>query len=385
LCRTETRSMTGHRRRQTTPPRLVLVIGSLQGGGAERQLTDMANYWKKNGIDVTVATWDGPGVRDFYPLEQGVSRRWLELPVSSRLPFSKLRSAVRRIVGLRQLLRQTKPDAVLSFIAVSNIYTILAAFGLGVRVVVAERTHPAMDRAVTRPWQLLRRVLYPRASAVVAQTRDAATWIESNCGARVVVIPNALRSLPSIACEREHLILAVGRLSKEKGFDLLLKAFSRVCSGFPSWNLRIIGEGSERSALIALRDELGLTSRVELVGDVQNVEFWMARAGLLAHPSRREGFPNVVLEAMGMGAAVIATNCRAGPSELIENDVNGRLVAVDDEDALVIVMSELMGSPVMRDRLGRAAASVRQHYEQRTVMDKWEACLLPDMRARCPD
>jgi GalNAc-alpha-(1->4)-GalNAc-alpha-(1->3)-diNAcBac-PP-undecaprenol alpha-1,4-N-acetyl-D-galactosaminyltransferase len=126
-----------------------------------------------------------------------------------------------------------------------------------------------------------------------------------------------------------------------------------------------------------LRDELNLTGRAEFVGEVRDAELWMARAGLLVHPSRREGFPNVVLEAMGMGTAVICADCRAGPSELIEDGVNGRLVPVDDVDALTRVMSELMTKPDLRRGLGREACKVREAFSQTLIMEKWEACLLP--------
>lgn len=360
-------------------PRLMLVIGSLQGGGAERQLSDMANYWAAGGIDVTLATWSGPESGDFYPLASGVSRIWLDVRVPRRTLPATLTRSVLRVRKLRRVLRDFKPDAVLSFIDVSNIYTIMAARGLGIRVVVAERTHPAINRTVSRPWRVLRRICYPLAHAVVAQTQDAGQWIGRHCRARVTVIPNSLRNLPDVRGEREPLIIAVGRLSEEKGFDLLLRAFARISPDFPGWRISIVGDGAERRALMQLRDELMLTDRVEFVGEVRQVELWMARAGLLVHPSRREGFPNVVLEAMGMGCAVICADCRAGPSELIQDGVNGRLVPVDDVDALGRVMAELIAAPEIRERLGGEASKVREQFGQTRIMDRWRACLFPQV------
>jgi GalNAc-alpha-(1->4)-GalNAc-alpha-(1->3)-diNAcBac-PP-undecaprenol alpha-1,4-N-acetyl-D-galactosaminyltransferase len=357
------------------PQRLVLIIGSLQGGGAERQLSDMANYWAAQGAEVTLATWSGAGTKDFYSLVPGVSRLWLDASVARRLPFAGLILSVRRILELRRALRNLRPDAVVSFIDISNVYTLLASRGLDVRVVVAERTHPAINRTVSLPWRLLRRICYWRADAVVAQTHDAGRWLKRNCGARVRVIANSLRDLPQIQCDREPMIIAVGRLSKEKGFDLLLKAFAKISQNFPSWRVSILGDGLERGALTRLRDELNLADRVEFVGEVQHVELWMARAGLLVHPSRREGFPNAVLEAMGMGLAVICADCRAGPSELIKDGINGRLVPVNDVDVLARVMSELMAAPQVRERLGCEARLVRKQYAQDAIMDKWQACL----------
>ena len=101
----------------------------------------------------------------------------------------------------------------------------------------------------------------------------------------------------------------------------------------------------------------------------------MARCGLMAHPSRREGFPNTVLEAMGMGAAVICANCPSGPAELIRDGVNGRLVPVGDVAELARVMAELISRPALRVQLGREATNVRQGYEPGAIMMKWEECL----------
>jgi GalNAc-alpha-(1->4)-GalNAc-alpha-(1->3)-diNAcBac-PP-undecaprenol alpha-1,4-N-acetyl-D-galactosaminyltransferase len=363
-------------------PRLMLVIASLQGGGAERQLSEMANYWVGRGADVTLATWSGPDSKDFYPLVPGVSRLWLEVRLPRHMPFATLIASACRVYKLRGVFRALRPDVAVSFIDISNVYTILASRGLGLRVVVAERTHPAINRTVSRPWRLLRRVCYSSAYAVVAQTQDAGRWLRRNCHAHVRVIPNSLRDLALIDCDREPLIIAVGRLSVEKGLDILLRAFASLSPNFPSWRVCIIGDGTERQALTRLRDELQLAARVEFVGEVRNVELWMARAGLLVHPSRREGFPNAVLEAMGMGLPVVCADCRAGPSDLIEDGINGRLVPVDDVDALARAMSELMTAPQLRERIGCEARKVRKQYAQDVVMEKWEALLPIELRRK---
>jgi GalNAc-alpha-(1->4)-GalNAc-alpha-(1->3)-diNAcBac-PP-undecaprenol alpha-1,4-N-acetyl-D-galactosaminyltransferase len=373
-------SAAGPIRARRAPPRLMLIIGSLQGGGAERQLSLMANYWADWGADVTLATWSGPEIKDFYPLVPSVARLWLDARVPRQVPFASLIVSVRSLCKLRRVFRKLTPDVVVSFIDISNIYTIIAARDLGLRVVIAERTHPAINRTISWPWRLLRRVCYSSAYAVVAQTQDAGRWLERHCRAHVTVIPNSLRELPRVQCDREQMIIAVGRLSVEKGFDLLLRAFAQLSADFPGWSVCIIGDGTERQALTRLREELNLTARVEFLGEVQRVELWMARAGLLVHPSRREGFPNAVLEAMGMGLAVVCADCRAGPSELIEDGINGRLVPVGDVGALARAMSELMIAPQLRERIGCEARKVRKRYAQDAIMDEWQSLLLADLQ-----
>jgi glycosyltransferase involved in cell wall biosynthesis len=360
-----------------SPPRLALIIGSLRGGGAERQLSAMANYWARQGAQVTLATWSGPEVEDFYPLLPAVTRCWLDVRAARPRTVSRFVASVHRLLRLRRLLRDVRPHALISFMDISNVYSILAARSAGVRVVVAERTHPALNRGLAAPWRVLRRICYRWADRVVVQTRDAGGWVEHHCHARVSVIPNLLRELPQPGCEREPLILGVGRLSREKGFDVLLEAFASLAARFPQWRVCLIGEGSERAALASQRDELGLGGRVEFLGELRGVESWMGRAALLVHPSRREGFPNSVLEAMGMGMAVICADCRAGPSELIRDGSNGRLVPVDDVEALTRVMAELMAQPQLRERLGREARQVRETFGEQNIMQQWQVCVLP--------
>jgi glycosyltransferase involved in cell wall biosynthesis len=363
--------------RSPASPTLLLLVASLQGGGAERQLSDMANYWAAKGWQVNLATWSGPEVADFYALDFRIRRLTFESGSKDATRASRIRANLGRVARLRKSLVAARPDAVLSFMTESNLLAILAGAGLNVRVIVSERVQPAFHETLPWTWRILRRVLYRWADAVVAQTQDTAQWLRRNCRTAVTVIPNALRVLPEPSSERTTLIVAVGRLTRQKGFDLLLRAFARIAGTFPDWRLALVGEGEERENLTRLRGELLLDERVEFIGQTSDVVGWMARAGLIVQPSRFEGFPNVVLEGMGLGAAVISADCPSGPSDMIEDGVNGRLVPVDDVDGLAKVMTELMSSPAERARLGRAASAVRARYRQDVVMDRWETCLLP--------
>jgi GalNAc-alpha-(1->4)-GalNAc-alpha-(1->3)-diNAcBac-PP-undecaprenol alpha-1,4-N-acetyl-D-galactosaminyltransferase len=354
------------------PAHLLLVTDSLQCGGAERQMADMANYWCGRGMRVTLATWSGPRPADFYGTDARIRRVYLNDESTGRV-----RVNLRRVLKLRRHLVESKPHAVLSFLTRSNVPTILAATGLGIPVVISERTRPEREIGLRIEWRILRRMFYGRAAGVVCQTRATADWIWRNWRIRASVIPNSLRPLPMAGAGREPLVVGVGTLKREKGFDLLLEAFARIAGNFPDWRAAVVGDGPERAELLRLRDTLGLGSRVEFPGRATDVESWMARAGLVVQPSRFEGFPNAVLESMGMGAAVVSADCPAGPAEMIDDGVNGRLVPVEDVAALAGAMSALMAEPDLRARLGREAAKVRERFRQETIMTQWEALLLP--------
>jgi GalNAc-alpha-(1->4)-GalNAc-alpha-(1->3)-diNAcBac-PP-undecaprenol alpha-1,4-N-acetyl-D-galactosaminyltransferase len=359
-------------------PRVILTIGNLDCGGAQRVLVDMANHWAELGWNVTLATWTGGGAPYFYDMNPRITVVSLNQASAraSLTSFVLLKSLVIRMLNLRRLVAEQKPDAVLSFIDVSNILTITSMAVLGVRVVVSERTNPCENNTISGVWKFLRRLSYRRAAAVVAQTDDAAQWLDKQCRIQSLVIPNAIRRMRKVDAVRIPLILAIGRLSPEKGIDTLLRAFALISNKFNEWRLVIAGDGPEQATLIGLREELHLIHQVDFVGEVRDVEEWLARAGLVVHASRREGFPNVVLEAMAMGAPVVCTNCRSGPSDIIRDRVNGRLIPVDDIRALADAMAELIENPELRLQLATEALKVRQSYEQNVIMNRWTAVLL---------
>ncbi len=354
---------------------VVLITGSLRGGGAERVLSGMANYWSRAGWKVVMVTWSGAHTPDVYELDTAVQRVWLGNRAAHEKKANWLRLNASRVRRLRLVLKKYKPQAVLSFITTSNVLTILAATGLPCRVVVSERIDPAADTTATAVWRSLRKVVYQRADAIVAQSARAANWVAHHCKKEAQVIPNPLRPLPEYQVERELLIVAVGRLAKQKGFDVLLSAFATLANDFPQWQLALVGDGVERDSLRRQTKELGLTDQVHFVGYVQDVEQWMARAGVVAQPSRFEGFPNVLLESMGMGAAVISSDCPSGPADIIRHGMNGLLVPVEDVEALSNALSLLMRDPRQRARLGRAALRVKDRFREDVIMTQWEQCL----------
>jgi GalNAc-alpha-(1->4)-GalNAc-alpha-(1->3)-diNAcBac-PP-undecaprenol alpha-1,4-N-acetyl-D-galactosaminyltransferase len=339
-------------------------------------MTELANFLTRRAWDVEIVTFDAQRRDDSYPLEPEVRRYHVGVPLRPRSHMLRVWSNIRRVAAIRAELRARRPGVALAFMESANVLLILSTRGLGVPTVVAERTDPAMNTEVTPPWRLARRILYRRADAVVAQTASAAQWLQQECAVRALVIANALRTLPSPSDVREPLVLSVGRMVHEKGFDILLQAFGTTRTAFPQWRLAILGDGPLRPALEALAIELGLGDAVEFAGYCADIEKWYARASVVAQASRFEGFPNVVLEAMGMGAAVVSTDCRSGPRELISNGENGILVPVGDVSALASALHLLMGDAPRRRRLGDAALNVRERFSATKMLARWETLLI---------
>lgn len=359
---------------------LLIVIHSLRGGGAERVAVDMAAYWQARGCQVCLLT-QTDACQDAYPIPAGVERRALGLAAESRGPLTALWGNVRRFLALRRLLRRQRPAVVLGMMTRGSVLSVLAAWGLGCRVIATEHTHPPIQR-LPASWQRLRRWTYPRAHAVIALTQGSAQWLDAQVpGVQAQVIPNAVHWPP--ANEEPRLqpmrppgrlrLLAVGRLHPIKGFDCLLQAFAQLAAFCPDWDLTILGEGPERVALEALRDALGLQDRVSLPGRVGNMGDWYAAADLYVLSSRAEGLSNTLLEAMASGLPCVAFDCDTGPREIIRDGIDGVLVRqIQDPEALAGHLAALMTDPALRARYADRALDVRDRFSTARIMALWQ-------------
>ena len=364
-------------------PRILLAVSTLSAGGAERVISELANAWAEKGWQAGVLTLSAQ-CSDHYGLPPSVTRIALDLMWDSRSIWQSIAGNLRRSGALRKAVRGFDPDAVLSFVEQTNVRLLAAMLGSGVPVIVSERTDPRQHE-VGRAWRLVRLLLYPFARRVVVQTVSVAGWAQGFLPARKVrVIPNFVRALPEVpgwTQRHEDEILAVGRLGREKGFDVLLRAFAAGGLMAQGVRLTILGEGPERAALEGLARELGVAGAVSLPGVVKDPERWMARATVFVMSSRYEGFPNALIEAMAMGCPVIAADCDSGPREIIRNEEDGLLVPPEDAEALSGALVRLMGDAALRERLGKGALSVRERFSKEHIMNQWES-LIDEVLAR---
>ncbi|GAB4275214.1 MAG: glycosyltransferase [Deferrisomatales bacterium] len=376
------------------PPRLVCLVRSLSGGGMERMMLTLAGGFAARGYPTSllVAVPRGALAARVPPGVELVALRrcspWSARAALIRAGLGGLRAVlpllagpaprmVARVPDLARFLREARPCAVLSAGTQSNLAALWARAlaGSSVRVVVSERNalsavRQGARRRFRRAYPALIGRLYPAADAVVAISKGVAEDLSSTSGLprdRITVIYNPVVSAalqvkarepvdhPWLAPGAPPVVLAAGRLHRQKDFPTLLRAFARVRPARPA-RLVILGEGEERARLERLARELGVAGEVALPGFVENPFAWMARADVFVLSSAWEGFGNVVVEALACGCPVVSTDCPYGPAEILDGGRYGPLVPVGDDEALARAILSVLAAPPDPERLRRRAA-----------------------------
>jgi GalNAc-alpha-(1->4)-GalNAc-alpha-(1->3)-diNAcBac-PP-undecaprenol alpha-1,4-N-acetyl-D-galactosaminyltransferase len=357
--------------------RIAFVIPNLGPGGAERVASLLANYWVGQGHGVTLATFGTPGAEPFFALEDGVALRELGAPAAARGLTVRLGTNIARVLRLRSLLRELRPDIVVAFMTDANVVSLWAARGLGVPVVISERNQPGRP-GLERLHRLSRRLSYPMAHAMVVQTEAIASWAKARFRIPIHVIPNPILLDRSGASRKQgdiHQLISLGRLTHQKGFDVLTRSFAAVASKHPDWELVIYGEGPDRAYLERLRAESGFRERMSLPGLTKDSAGALRQANLFVLPSRFEGYPNALLEALGCGLPVVATDCPGGTAEILANGEYGMLVPPDDVSAMTAALDTMMSAPNLRETYASRARPAVAGLDIAIVGQRWLALL----------
>jgi glycosyltransferase involved in cell wall biosynthesis len=356
------------------PLHVVVVLAGLSAGGAERVISLITSRWAEEGRRVTVITFDHAEAPVFHTMDPRVSLVRLGIdPGGGRL--AGVRAVLRRAGALRRTLATLKPDFTISFLTKINVLTLLASLGTRRRIIVSERNNPRMQHA-SRWWTLLLGGLHWRADGIVMQTQASLDCLGRTARRRAFVIPNPISINPIRGAPRDfHVLAAAGRLTEQKGFDLLIDAFALVAPRHPDWRLMIWGEGEDRPLLEKRIARHGLAGRISLCGNSRSPDEWVGQADAFVLSSRYEGFGNVLGEAMAGGLPVASFNCDFGPAEMIRPEEDGLLVPAGDVPALTIALGRLMGDAGLRERLGEAARLSARQYQPDVILRRWDEML----------
>ena len=346
--------------------KIAFIISSLGSGGAERVLSLMANYWAHKNYSIIVITLDNSA--PFYLLEDRVKLEPLSLLKNSVSVFSAIANNITRIKIIKKKLIETDPDIVISFMTETNILSTISSKFINKPIIIAERI--SYDYLKSRVWVSLRKLVYRFSNALIVQTRYDKEKYNRLSNTFVINNPLNFKNIIRNDPRDEKIILAVGRLNRQKGFDRLIEAFSHLDK--KGWKLVIIGEGCERSNLEKLIFDLNLKDYISMPGRTKEIEKWYKKASVFVLSSRNEGFPNVLCEAMAYGCACVSFDCISGPNEIITDKIDGYLIKNGDVDALSAKMDFLINNPEERRRIGKEAMKISDRLNIDSIMSKWD-------------
>lgn len=343
--------------------KILIIAPCLAMGGIERASSNTANGLDE--LEAKVYFLSLFKKEQFFKLNEGIE-------IIEPQGFNKTKlSLVKSILWIRREVKRIDPDSILVFNKFYGAITALALIGTKYHYFLSERSSPLfLWRQPMRAINSIAFTIKPP-KGVIAQTNIAAEYQRKYFKkTEVVVIPNSVREVKRYPeTKREKIILAVGRLNDYlKGFDLLIESFAKLKN--QDWELHIAGGDEEGEALKAQAEKLGVIRRIKFLGKVKEIDTCYAYAGMFVIPSRSEGFPNALAEAMTAGCCCVTFDFVAGPRDIITNNINGIIVENKNTVALSETIDSLIINQQLRINLEKNAMSLKKNLDKLTIVQK---------------
>lgn len=363
--------------------KIAFVIDSLyNSGGMERSSSLLASALADH-YEVTMITGLQMGKPLFYPLSSKISVVDLGLAGNGYEGLSA-RSSLKRDYKFRlsEFLHAHPQEVVISLGGITQYFLpqikdgskkiLWFKFAIDIYKYWTANIPNPIVRRLTALVQKYRMIYYARQfdTIVVLTDHDQHEWGRFTRKAQRIYNPLTI-SDPQLSDCTEKRAIAVGRLSFEKGFDMLVRAWKPVYEQHPDWKLFIFGEGEERPRLEQIRSELGLDDVVLLPGRTKAIASEYKQSALLVLPSRLEGFGNVIVEAEACGLPIVAFRCPFGPQEVVADQQNGFLVAPNDEAEMARRINQLIADETLRKRMGQESLRVVRRFNINTIKSEW--------------
>lgn len=346
------------------PNKIIISIGTLGSGGAERVVSEISAFYCNHFREVIVLTWIEHTV--FYQLDSRIRLVCAERECGSS-------SRLSQASWVRGFVKKECPDVFLSFLMPFNMLSIVALALTGTRIVVCERQDPSMVK--TPLLRGLRNALYHFCNRIEVQTTAGKEYFGKSLGHKTFVIPNpnhitVEQRAFALSTMKDRRIVTIGRLIPQKNHALLLEAFGKVHARHPDYRLEIYGEGEMREALQRRIDVNGLNQCVTLHGRTGDVVSVLAHAQVFVLSSDVEGMPNALMEAMALGVPSVSTDV-SGVRDIICDGENGYVVPKRDADALAERLCELIESEEKRQKFSQASFSVMETFGKEKIFGQW--------------
>ncbi len=355
--------------------KIVYVIGHIGNGGAERVISILANASiAEENIIITLFS-----NKQDYHLNSNVRVIYIDV-TSIKNPAWR---CVKRVLLLRKAFREISPDIIVSFLAIINMYTVLANLFTKQKVILSERNDPKHEPN-SKVLRCLRNRLYKlrKENYFVFQTQYALECFNKKVAKKSRIIYNPIKSELPKRDEKntEHIICTVARLEEDKNLQLLIRAFS-IVSKSTDYILQIFGIGPQKDELLELCNELNITSKVYFMGFKKNVHEYIKKADMFVLPSNYEGISNAMIEALAIGIPTISTDSPAyGAREFIDSGYNGFLIECNSLEQLVEKMLWIIRHKQGANKLGENAVAIRNILGEDKIISEWKQYCLKVVR-----
>lgn len=348
---------------------VIFVTVSMGGGGVERIISILANYFVKHNFDVSIMMLVGNTVS--YELDSRI-----KLVSIGEASGGKMGTRIRRVQSMRRFFKQNRESTVVAMTSVASIFSLIASIGLKNKVVISERNHPDIlnGKPYTKGMRLIRDFLYGMADICVLQTYDAKQYFKKRIADKSVVIPNPIPNnlVKPYVGRREKVIVTAGRLVPVKNHQMLLEAFAIFHKEHEDYILKIYGSGELEEELKKRTIDLSIDSSVCFIPFTNQLHQEIKNSSIYVSTSNSEGISNSILEAMALGIPTIATDCPIGGTKMcIENDINGILIPVGDVGQLANSMKKIAENDDFAEKLSFNAVKVRDTFSQDKIISQW--------------
>lgn len=349
--------------------KILFCIPAMTKGGAERVMSIIANDMAKEN-EISIMCLADKKIE--YALNNKIKVNALDKNIKYK---NKMLINYMRYKILKKYIITYCPDIIISFLPTPSFLSVIAKGNSKVPIIICDRNNPSKEYS-SFVKKILMEALYPKANGFVFQTNEQKQFFNKRIQEKSTVIFNPIKDEflnSDKLIQKENTIISVGRLVEQKNQKLLINAFARISDKYKEYSLKIFGDGPLKTNLQNQIDNLKLNDKVFLCGICDDIKTELEKAKVFVLSSNYEGMPNALIEAMAVGLPVISTDCPCGgPKELIQNEINGILVDVNNEENMANKLDILLSQTQKANRLGKEAEKIKEKLKTENILKQWK-------------
>ena len=351
---------------------ITFVISSLSFGGAEKVSTMLCNFWSQKNNNVNIVILNKNDDVNQFKVSKKIKVHRLENN-SNFFFLTSIFSNLKKIFYLIKFFKKTKTDIVVSFMTENNILSIIGSKILGIPIVISERTVPGVHK-INFFWKILRLMTYRFSDAIVVQSKFVSHWFEKKFKLQTYIISNPVfKKKKNNNIKPKKLIITIGRLSEEKGHEILIRAFAKIEHLIHEWSLYIYGKGILETKLKRLILDLDLNKKIKIKGVSVDNYSSINECQIYAHTSFYEGFSNTILEALSLNKCVLATDCPGANKEFLEKNKFALMCRTGDVDSVSKQLLKLVKNKNLRKYFEKKSSRALKGLDVESIGEQWLA------------